>query len=123
MKTTLRFALLLHWALLFSSSLTAQLTFSNGNHLLTTSFHNSGHAMGIADMNADGLDDLLHLLERRELYLDTQTADGAPMISQQLTSRMEKGQWMLTVGDVDNNGFNDIMTGGAFDTIKIFNAD
>jgi len=34
-----------------------------------------------------------------------------------------QSQWSMCVADVDNNGFNDVLTGGRYDGVKLFQAD
>lgn len=123
MKTNLQALLLLYLMLLFSSSLAAQVSFANANHLLAPQDRNSGTALGIADMNGDGLDDILRLNLARTLYIDYQNAQGTEMPAEYIAGQFVQKQWMLTVGDVDNNGFNDLMMGGFDDTVKIYFAD
>jgi|GEM_PF-5327063 len=63
----------------FVTSTQAQITFSNQTTLLNepTNFH-SGVAVGIADMNGDGLDDIVRLNNSSVLSIEYQSAPNQP---------------------------------------------
>lgn len=90
------------------------ITFSNGSNLLVDSTSYSGVAMGVVDMNQDGRDDIIRLNNARDLFVDYQNTNGT-FSSLSLGPPSDVIQWGLAVGDADNNGFPDIITGGYFD--------
>ena len=105
-------------------SLEAQISFTNRNDLLTNSDFHSGVAIAVADMNGDGLDDIVRMDQGHLLTLEYQTPNQ--MFTTMQTLDMAGGsQWSMCVADIDNNGFNEVLTGGAYDEIKlaIANAD
>lgn len=101
----------------------AQISFSNQNALLSNSGFHSGVAIGVADMNGDGLDDIIRLGQARILNIEYQTPNGGPFINFLHGSISGSNQWSLCVADVDNNGYNDIFSGGAYDGAKIIKAN
>lgn len=105
-------------------ALQAQISFTNSNMLLNNNNNgfNSGVAIGISDLNNDGLDDLVRLNQGRVLTFDYQNADGS--FTQVIFGQVSNvSQWMICVADLNNNGHNDVMAGGAYDNIKLIQAD
>jgi len=101
-----------------SPSLIGQVSFTNQGTLYPGDIY-SGAPMGIADMNGDGKDDIIHLDDRVTLKISFQNAPGQTF-SQQNYGQLNSGsEWALCVGDVDENGINDIMAGGAYNNIKL----
>ncbi len=115
--------LLLLIILLFSSQIIiAQISFTDQteNLLLAGDFY-SGVAMGIADMNGDGLDDIIRLDEAETIRIEYQQEDG--MFTTQIFQSSGGSSWSLAIADVDGNGKNDILVGGAYNRLKIWMAD
>lgn len=101
---------------LFTITSEAQ-TFTNSNYL-TGANHYSGVAIGVADMNADGLDDIVRLDQGYLLNVVYQQAQNDTFTRVDFLNMDSQSQWMLAVGDVDNNGYNDVMSGD-YNTSKI----
>jgi MYXO-CTERM domain-containing protein len=81
----------------------------------------SGVALGIFDMNGDGLDDLVRLDETSDLEIEYQQDDGS---WERATGPSIPGySWSLSIADIDGNGYPDIFAGGAYDGKKILLAD
>jgi hypothetical protein len=101
-------------ALLFLSTgfLQAQPFFSDATktHLSDTTIA-SGVAMGIVDMNGDGLDDLIRLDLGQDLTIDYQTVN-LPFPTHQQGELDGSVKWGLAAADVNRDGFNDLLTGG-----------
>lgn len=96
-------------------------TFTMNNSLLATT-HNSGGCTGVADMNNDGLDDIIILDQSTDLSIAYQQADGSFSLSY-FGPVSNEGQWGMCIGDVDNDGHKDIMSGGSYDGVHIVNID
>ncbi|MFD2824556.1 FG-GAP-like repeat-containing protein [Lacinutrix iliipiscaria] len=103
----------------------SQIAFTNSSSLLVNENVTSGCAIGVADMNNDGRDDIIRLDDARDLEIEYQNAstDG----SGNLYTRYDFGavggsQWGLCIADVDENGYNDIFTGGAYNGLKLITA-
>jgi hypothetical protein len=98
----------------------AQIDFSDGSSNLVNGDLKSGVAMGVTDMNGDGLDDIIRLDNADNLEIEYQQADGS-------FTRTDlggvDGPWAVTIADVDENGMNDILVGGFQDGLKLFKAD
>ena len=108
--------------LLPSLSAQAQVTFGDSTAQLVNSTLSSGVAMGIADMNGDGLDDIVRLNNASDLEIEYQSATG-------VWTHLDYGnlgngsEWSLCVADVDDNGYNDIFSGGFYNDLKVLTAN
>ena len=107
------------------ASLFSQISFSNKINLLTPEIHHSGVAIAIIDMNGDGRDDIVRLDQGTELNIQYQTSPDQSFGAKALGALpgFEKFQWGICTGDIDNNGFSDILTGGSYDGIKVLNSN
>ncbi|MEM1323120.1 MAG: FG-GAP-like repeat-containing protein [Bacteroidota bacterium] len=107
-----------------SDAVQAQFSFTNQSaELLQKTDLKSGVAMGIADMDGDGLDDIIRLDQAQSLWIDYQVAGADSMRSVSYGRIADSNQWTLTIGDVDNDGVCEIMTGGVYDEIKVLKYD
>ena len=122
MKTTTKFkAILLALAgLSFGSTASAQLAFTNANAKFGGNFH-SGCATTVTDVNFDGLDDVFHMDNGSDLYLQLQNKDGS-FTTHFIMNHGGGSSWAMTCADVDHNGWKDVaFDGGAgIMLIKIF---
>ena len=94
--------------------------FVNGTDALTNGTLSSGVAMGIADMNADGLDDIVRLNDANSLEIEYQQPDGT-FTSLQVGNI--ENSWSLSVGDINNDGYPDVFVGGAYNGLKVLVAN
>lgn len=101
----------------------AQISFTNQTSLLSTTTFHSGVAMGVVDMNGDGLDDIVRLGQAKVLNIEYQTPQGASFNNLLHGQVSGNNQWSMCVADVDNNGYNDIFCGGAYDGARIIKAN
>lgn len=108
---------------LLALQVSAQVSFSNRNDLLTNSDFHSGVAISVVDMNNDGLDDIVRLSDGNFVEIQYQQAGNAAFTSLSVMGVQGDSQWSICVADVDNNGYNDILTGGRYDNIKILSAN
>jgi hypothetical protein len=108
--------------LCLSIPIMAQISFTNANNRLETSDFHSGVAIAIADMNNDGLDDIVRLSDSRILNIEVQSA-GNQLFQNKLVDQVSnQSQWSICVADVDNDGYNDVMCGGSYDGVKLIKA-
>lgn len=108
---------------LLSFGLSAQIKFAKSTNLLTPALHFSGSPIAVIDMNGDGLDDIVRLNQGVQLSVEYQTVPGEPFNHLSLGTVSNEGQWGMCAADIDNNGFPDILTGGAYDGISVAKAN
>jgi ASPIC/UnbV protein/VCBS repeat protein/Ig-like domain-containing protein len=103
-------------------TLPAQISFTDQTVLLPNpaSFF-SGVSVGIADMNGDGLDDIVRFQQGEQLGIEYQAADNLPFAHTGVTAFNQK-VWSVAVADVNNDGYCDILTGGSYDGVKVLTA-
>ena len=96
-----------------SLSVQAQnLSFTNANSKLPNNAANyrSGCAVSVADVNNDGLDDLVRLNNSTDLHIDIQQRDGS-FIGYSLGTFTGGKAWAMTVADFNNDGIKDVVAG------------
>jgi hypothetical protein len=110
--------------LLFVVASNAQVAFTKKNQLLTPLNHYSGVAIAVMDMNADGRDDIVRMNQGFQVAIEYQTTPDAAFQHFSLGNLPNsQSQWGMCVGDFDNNGWGDILTGGSYDGIKFIKAN
>ena len=109
--------------MLFAGSLSAQIAFTNQTNLLNPEDHYSGVAIAVIDMNGDGRDDIVRMNEGTILSISFQGAPNSPFGYMMLQDIASNSQWGMCAGDLDNNGFPDVLAAGRYDGVKIAMAD
>lgn len=117
--------ILLTIMLLVKLEVYGQTTFTEASHLLpgAGSFY-SWMQKGAADVDGDGYDDIVRANTSGYFFVLKQ-----PKTSNTVWSEMALGQIQsasplcVTLGDVDNNGKTDILTGGQYNGVRIVKAD
>ncbi|MEO5641679.1 MAG: FG-GAP-like repeat-containing protein [Bacteroidia bacterium] len=103
-----RFTLLV---LLITGMLSAQqIPFVNKTMLLPSAVFHSGNAIGVCDMNNDGKDDIIRASQNTTQFIDYQQAPNDTFTEANFAGQIGD-PWGMCVGDVDNNGFNDVLWG------------
>ncbi len=105
-----------------SSSSSNTVSFQDSSSRLPDSSSYSGVAMAVVDMNQDGRDDIVRLRRARDLFIDYQQSDGS-FEALALGTPSSTNQWGMAIGDTDNNGFPDIISGGYFDGLYYWQAN
>ncbi|MEM6965551.1 MAG: FG-GAP-like repeat-containing protein, partial [Bacteroidota bacterium] len=103
---------------LFQSS-QAQISFTNRNDLLSNTDFNSGVAIAVTDMNNDGKDDIIRMDKGYDLSIEYQNDSEEMFTSFNVGDIDFVSQWSMCVADVDNNGYNEVFTGGSYDNVKL----
>lgn len=103
------------------SSAMAMDPFVDSSGQLNNQDSHSGAPMAVADMNADGLDDIVRLDGNRFLEIEYQQEDGSFTISERIDTMLDS--WSLAVADIDGNGYNDIFAGDAFNDKVVYLAN
>ena len=93
-------------------------SFTDGTSLLGQD-NFSGLPMGVIDMNGDGKDDIVQFNNARELRIQYQNGAGQQFTSHYHGTVSNNNQWGTAIADFDHNGYNDIMSGGFRDNLKI----
>jgi hypothetical protein len=105
-------------AIVSFAAATAQ-TFTAGT--LPGSFY-SGGVTGVWDMNNDGLNDIVVMDQSKTLRILYQQASGS-FIQANVGTQLGSSQWGMTVGDLDNDGYADVISGGAYDNLHVYHID
>lgn len=93
----------------------AVIAFSDSSTQLTTSVY-SGVSMGVVDMNGDQLDDIVRLDDRKEMYINYQLPSGG--FTEVNHGNFGNGNhWSMCMADFDENGYNDVIAGGAYNGV------
>lgn len=96
----------------------AQLSFTNRSIDLSNPTLSSGFSIGICDLNNDGLDDLVRFNGAKNLEIEFQQQDQS-FEKILLGSMSNDVVYSISAADIDNNGFNDLITGGFYEPVKI----
>lgn len=84
----------------------SQIGFSN------TPISSSGSSLGAVDMNNDGLDDAV-MVSATNVRIHFQQPDGSfNMVDHTTTTADNTPSWSMAAGDIDGNGFLDLLYGG-----------
>jgi len=103
---------------------TTDITFTDASNRLADPTSASGVAMAVVDMNNDGRDDIVRLKNARDLNVDYQPDNATSVFSTLSLGRpSSEAQWGMAVGDIDNNGVPDIVTGGFYDGLHVQRAN
>ncbi len=96
----------------------AQISFTNSNSLLHSSTGvagsnanvRSGNSLTVVDMNSDGLDDICKLADNGDVSIEFQKPGGS--FNYLFCGNIGgTGAWSMVCGDVDRNGYKDVLTG------------
>ncbi len=98
-----------------------QVQFANRNDLLAEKDQHSAVPVGIADMNGDGLDDIVTLNGGTDLFIQYQTPDPSrPFIRYSVPRFIDNGEQNdICIADYNNDGANDILAVGSYDRVKV----
>src|SRR5262245_22152133 len=75
-------------------------------------------AMGVAELDADGLDDVIRMHDADDLEIEYQQPGGTFTRYVWMEGLAGSSQWGMTIGDADGNGYKDIFAGGAYNGMK-----
>ena len=98
----------------------SQVSFLEMTGLNSGTERHSGLPVAVIDMNGDLLDDVVFLNQGTELIVAYQQWHGDFFTETFVHSMQPHPQWSMVVGDIDHNGWNDIIVAGSYDNIKVF---
>ncbi len=96
---------------LAAGTLSAQTTFSDQTSLLPTPVFHSGNGIGVADMNGDKKDDIIRAFANQTQYVEFQGVANDTFTELMSLSVSIGDPWGMCVGDINNDGFNDVLWG------------
>ncbi len=97
---------------------TSAVAFTDATNLLQQDNY-SGLAMAVVDMNNDGKDDIVQFNQGRSMRVQYQNAAGQGFSSYTFGQVSNQNQWSAAIADVDQNGYNDVLCGGAYDNVRV----
>jgi hypothetical protein len=106
--------------LFFSINLMAQVSFEDAGEMAALDEILTPLNAGFADLNGDFKDDLVRIDRGNRISVDYQSGKGKPFIPQMIANMGSGTQWTLCIGDINNDGLNEIMAGGAYDGAKVY---
>lgn len=120
-----KFIVLIISITLLGYSIKAQTAFVNSNAMLHEKDQHSAVPVGIADMNGDGLDDIVTLDDGHILHIQYQTPDPTrPFVRYEVARSVDvQEQNDICIADFNNDGLNDIFTIGSYDKAKVYYAN
>jgi hypothetical protein len=120
-----KYGTLLFTLLLLGFQLNAQTIFINSNSILQEKFQHSAIPVGVADMNGDGLDDIITLDNGHILNIQYQTPDPhRPFVRYEVSQSVDIAEQNdICIADYNNDGLNDIFTIGSYDKAKVYYAN
>jgi hypothetical protein len=112
----LKFAVL--FFLCFHVSLSAQISFVEKTSMMSESGRRSAIPMTISDFDGDFNDDILILSSGMRTYIEYQRSAN-DFEGKFIGTIGGSAAWMSIAGDLDQNGLNEVIAGGAYDGVKI----
>lgn len=101
---------------LFTLLASAQIAFSDATSDLNNTTLTSGVSIAIVDMNGDGLDDVVRLHDAEDIEIEYQQPNGTFV---RLIVDTVSHVWGITIADIDENGYMDMVVGGFYDDLKL----
>ncbi|MFY7707127.1 MAG: FG-GAP-like repeat-containing protein [Flavobacteriales bacterium] len=105
------------WALADSASAQSFTASSIGG-----SAKHSGNCGAVSDVNNDGLADVIILDQSENVYVAYQQNDGS-FNTVNYGSVSSASQWGMTVADIDNDGWAEVLSGGNYDGVHVLDID
>jgi len=93
-----------------------QISFTNSTNLLENQTLAGGFVMGISDLNGDKLEDIIRFNSASLAEIEFQNPDGT-FSAFNMGALISGDVWSVCVADIDKNGFNDLITGGFYESL------
>ncbi len=108
---TIQITLLL---LLLSLGISAQVSFEPDYNIIKTEGYRSGVATAMADVNGDGRDDIVRVTSRNILEVNFSSGNRIELKLEEYSAAISAEAWNITVGNLDNEGPNEIALGTVY---------
>lgn len=96
-------------ALIFTNTLYSQIKFQNATSTLLPDNHFSGSVIGISDLNADGLDDVMRFGNTNHLSIAFQKGASRQFTIKDFGDLAAYSIWNTSIGDINHDGINDFV--------------
>jgi len=106
--------------LLLTTMLSAQIVFEPDYNIINTDGYRSGVSTAIADVNGDGMDDIVRVTSRNVLEVNFSSGNRTELKLEQYAASIPAEAWNITVGNLDNHGPNEIALGTVYKGGYIF---
>jgi hypothetical protein len=117
-KYQLILALVLGTGMLGTLNAQAVISFVEQTSLMPSAQLSSGNAIGVCDMNGDRKDDIVRPVNNQTQYVEYQNAANTTF-TEAFYSNFIGDPWGMCAGDMNNDGFNDVMWGDYGNTIVL----
>ncbi len=103
------------FTILFGHTAMAQFDFRSSSSKMAYPEINSGLPVGIADINGDFIDDIIVITEEGDLVVYVNRGGTQGVDPWHIGKANSSQTWSIAVGDVNNDGFADILAAGLFE--------
>ena len=98
----------------------SQASFTHASHMFQNPDIGSSIAIGVADINGDYRDDLVRLIKGTDFTVDYQVAHSDKLINRHIADTGGDGQWMMLIGDLNNDYQNEFLVAGFYNGASIY---
>ena len=105
---------------LLALDINSQVTFEPDYNIVSTEGYRSGISTAMADVNGDGIDDIVRVTSRNILEVNFSSGNRVTLQLEQYDASIPSEAWNITIGNLDNKGPNEIALGTVYKGGYIF---